>query len=345
MRRLTLAAIILFLAGCATTGYPPPGGTAGFVRLDEFCKKHNLDYSFDTIDDIVRIYSSDMETRLLLNSPVGYFNGSVFYMQGQPFYMEGKILVPADIEKAMFARAAWAVRLPFVIKTVVLDAGHGGHDPGATSPWGTREKDINLRIVKLLETELTKRGYRVILTRGSDKYLTLEERVDVAWRYKADLFVSIHANSGRSRALSGTEIYFLSSFKLDSAGRALSLARSGSYWPGDADYNVKAILWDLTLTKNYFLSVEAAQVFYHTFRDLSFKVKPPKSANLHVLRNAYTPALLVETGYLTNRAEEGLLRKPRYQQQVAEVVAEAVVALNRRHNVETAQKGRDDEQR
>ena len=337
MKRFLAFTAAILLAGCATTAvsYKMPGA-GGFIPIDDFCRRHNLEYSFDTIDDIVRIYSGDIETRLLLNSQVGYFNGNIFYLQRQPFYMQGNIMLPADLEDFIFSRQQAMVGAPFNAQTIVLDAGHGGQDPGAMSPWGVREKDITLKIVKYLEIELKKRGYKVVLTRGYDKYLTLEERVDVAQRYRGDLFISIHCNANRTRARSGTEIYFLTSGKVDSADRSVKLARTTSFWQPSQNYTTRAILWDLLLTKNYALSVEAAHIFYHTFRDLGFKVKPPKEANYHVLRNAYVPAVLVETGYITNRDEERLLRKPQYERQIAEAIASSVVFLNQRHNSELA---------
>jgi len=336
MKRFLIFAAVIFLAGCAQTASYAPTAAGGFVPIDEFCKRHNLEYSFDTVDDIVRIYSGDIETRLLLNSQVGYFNGNIFYMQKQPFYFKGNVLLPADLEDFIFSHQQAMASAPFNAQTIVVDAGHGGQDPGAISPWGIREKDITLRIGKYLETELKKRGYKVILTRGYDKFLTLEERVDVAQRYHGDLFISIHCNATRSHAMSGTEIYFLTPGRVDSSSRSVRLARTGGFWPQQQDYSARAILWDLLLTKNYSLSVEAAHIFYHTFRDLGFKVKPPKEANYHVLRNAYVPAILIETGYLTNREEERLLRQPQYECQVAEAIASSVVFLNQRHNIEVA---------
>jgi len=336
MKRFFIALAVILLAGCAATSTSYKMAGAGFMPIDDFCRRHNLEYSFDTIDDIVRIYSGDVETRLLLNSQVGYFNGNIFYLQRQPFYVQGNIMLPSDLEDFIFSRQQAMMGAPFNAQTIVLDAGHGGQDPGAMSPWGVREKDITLKIVKYLEAELKKRGYKVVLTRGYDKYLTLEERVDVAQRYHGDLFISVHCNANRARAKNGTEIYFLTSGKVDSTDRSVRLARTAGFWPTNQNYTTRAILWDLLLTKNYLLSVEAAHIFYHTFRDLGFKVKPPKEANYHVLRNAYVPAVLVETGYLTNRDEEQLLRKPQYECQIAEAIASSVVFLNQRHNSESA---------
>ena len=328
---------VLVVSGCASTSYDTvPVQSAKFMRVDEFCRKHGLNYSFDTLDDIVRIYSQDIETRLMLNSQIGYFNGNIFYMQGMPFYSQGNINIPGEIERTLFARESLAAKAPFTVKTIVIDAGHGGKDPGAISPSGLKEKDINLTIAKILDEELRKRGYRTVLTRGYDKYLTLEERVEVGRRCKADLFVSVHSNANRSAAIDGVELYYLSAGNLDSQNRSSQLARSGNGWNGSL--TTKSILWDMALTKNYVLSIEMAHIFYSALKDLGFKTKPPKQANYHVLRNSYTPAVLVEAGYLSNRQEERLLRQPRYQKQVAEAIASGIVVLNKRHNNDMAKR-------
>jgi N-acetylmuramoyl-L-alanine amidase len=95
------------------------------------------------------------------------------------------------------------------VRTVVIDPGHGGRDPGATGLGGVREKDVNLRLSRLLEERLLERGFDVVLTRDSDRSLDLEERTAIAEAAGADLFVSIHANASRRKRVKGIEIYYL----------------------------------------------------------------------------------------------------------------------------------------
>jgi N-acetylmuramoyl-L-alanine amidase len=327
--------VIIALAGCASVPARYPS-QQGFVAIDSFCRAHNLEYNFDTVDDIIRIYSSDLETRLMLNSTVGYHNGNVFFMSQQPFYVQGQVFLPRDLESRLYGGEQANFGVPFMVNTVVIDPGHGGKDPGAVSSWSGREKDINLRVAKELESELKKRGFRVVMTRSRDMYLPLEDRVAVAKRYNADLFISIHSNANRSHYMSGVEVYYLTPTKLDSPGRSLQLARVNEGWQGKVNFSTRAILWDMVLTKSYSLSLESANIFYTTLRNMGYKVKPPKAANYHVLRNAYTPAILVELGYVSNPEEGRMLRQPKYQKQLAQSLASSIVYLNRRHTDDVA---------
>src|SRR5207244_886327 len=139
------------------------------------------------------------------------------------------------------------------LKTIVLDAGHGGHDSGATGPTGLMEKDLVLdvtrRVTKLVEERLS---LKVRLTRDADYFVTLRDRTSFANRERADLFVSIHANAHRESATDGVETYFLSSEATDSAARQVAalengvvqLEQSAGRPSGQVDI-VKAILWDL----------------------------------------------------------------------------------------------------
>ena len=102
---------------------------------------------------------------------------------------------------------------------VVLDAGHGGHDEGASGPSGLREKDLVLDVTRRLKRRLERRGVRVVLTRDGDRFLSLEERTAVANDARADLFLSIHAKASRSRKPRGMETYFASLEATDEAAR------------------------------------------------------------------------------------------------------------------------------
>jgi len=334
MRRLCFLLIILFLAGCATTskygGFTP--NPSDYISVGDFCKKHNLQYDFDTLDDVVKIFSKEDDIRLILNSNVVYFNGSTFSLSIPPQYSNGKIFVPRDLEKKIFAKEPVMFKSAFNIQTIVVDPGHGGKDPGAISCRGLKEKDLNLKIAKFVKEELEARGFKVVLTRDKDVYIPLQGRVDVARRNKADVFISIHGNSNRSRRLRGAEVYYLSPNRFNSQERALKLAREEKFCSNRINQDTEAILWDLLLTKNYSLSVDLSHSLYFSFRNLGFSVRPPKKAPFYVLRLAYVPSVLVETGYLSNRYEEKWLRKQSYQRQIAEAIALSIVSMNKQYS-------------
>lgn len=333
MRKLFIVCLIV-CCGCATTGIPRRTArfkSSGFVSVEQFCAGHKLQYSFDTIDDMIRLFSSDKELRLLLHSPVVYFNGSIFTMGSSPVYRKGSIVLPRELARIISVKRPLMMKSAFSIKTIVIDPGHGGKDPGAVSPTRYYEKTVNLNVAKYLKTELQRKGFKVILTRSRDVFLTLHQRCDVARRHKADLFISIHANANRSKYVSGVEVYYLAPAKLDSAKRSLTLARKLGFQARQMPFSAKAILWDLLITKNHSLSVELVYSFYTTFKNLGFKVKPPRKAPYYVLKNAYVPSVLVEMGYLSNRYEEKILRKKYYQQQIAEAIAKGIMSFNKQH--------------
>jgi N-acetylmuramoyl-L-alanine amidase len=335
MKRLYLLLLILFFTACATTSSGSRGigyGSQDYVYVGDFCKKHNLQYDFDTLDDVVKIFSKEKDIRLILNSNIVYFNGSTFSLAGSPKYINGKLFVPRDLEAKVFSKEPVFYKSIFTIHTVVIDPGHGGNDPGAISCRGMKEKDLNLKIAKYLKEELEARGFKVILTRDRDVFISLQGRVNVAKRNKADVFISIHGNSNRSKRLRGAEMYYLSPNRFNSQERALKLTKEENFCAGRINPDAEAILWDLLLTKNYSLSVELSHSLYFSFRNMGFSVRPPKKAPFYVLRLAYVPSVLVETGYLSNKYEEKWLRKESYQRQIAEAIALAVVSMNKQYN-------------
>ena len=334
MKRALIVLVLIFVTACATTSYRGSSirvSNSDYIDIVSFCKKHNFEYSFDTIDDLVRIYSPDREIKLLLNSSVGILSGSIFYLKKPPVYLKGKILLPRQLEKIITSGEFVNFRPLFTIKTIVIDPGHGGKDPGAISARGFYEKTVNLRVSKYLKEELERMGFKVILTRNKDVFVSLAQRANIAKQYNADLFISIHANSNYSRKVSGVEIYYLSPSRLKARERSVRLARGENFQGKSMPLDVKAILWDLLIRKNYGFSVELADIFYLTFKNLGFNIKPPRKAAFYVLRFAYVPSILVEMGYLSNRYEEIALRKKHYQKQIAHAVALGISSLKRRH--------------
>jgi len=335
MRRICIILLLIFTNSCATASYRGSAvrvSNSDYIDIDSFCKEYNFEYSFDTIDDLVKLYSPDKEIKLLLNSSVGISGGSIFYLKKPPVYLRGKIFLPRQLEKIVTSLEFVSFRPLFAINTIVVDPGHGGKDPGAISPRGFYEKAVNLRVSKYLKEELERMGFKVILTRTRDVFLSLEERANIAKRHNADLFISIHANSNHSRKVSGVEVYYLTPSHLRARERSIRLARSENFQGKSMPIDVKAILWDLLIRKNYGFSVELSNIFYLTFKDLGFNVKPPKKADFYVLRFAYVPSVLFEMGYLSNRYEEKALRKKHYQKRIAQTIALAVSSLKKRHH-------------
>ncbi|MCF7916722.1 MAG: N-acetylmuramoyl-L-alanine amidase [Candidatus Omnitrophica bacterium] len=333
---LTIVGIASFLlSGCGQVA----GGIStrrvklrgNYLNLETFCKKHQLSYQYNTIDDLVRIYSKTTKIDLLLNSSVGVIDGTFFSLDKPILQKNGAVFIPAQFQN-VFKQQSLGVESSFFVKTIMIDPGHGGKDPGAIARSGLKEKTINLIISKILKKELESKGFIVYLTRENDSYLSLTKRAQLARDRRCDLFVSIHANANLSSRVKGVEVYYLRPGDLNTLERAKELSKL-NYFINDKNHpGAETILWDLKLRKNHQLSVLASNSLYFAFRKLDFDVKAPKEAGFYVLKYAYVPAVLFEMGYLTNRAEEAILRKPYYQKQIAQTIALALDSLNQKLN-------------
>jgi N-acetylmuramoyl-L-alanine amidase len=225
---------------------------------------------------------------------------------------------------------------PGTIRRVVVDAGHGGHDPGAIGPRRVREKDVTLAMAKRLARKLRAAGFEVVLTRSGDRFLALEERTALANTARGDLFVSIHANAHPRRNRAGVETYFLDVTNDRYAARLA--ARENGADPDEAGQGTELlrILSDLDAKASAGSSRRLAQLVQ---REITRSVRSEiggvrdlgvKSALFYVLLGARMPAVLVETGFISNREEERRLASRRYQEEVASSMARAIQAFAER---------------
>jgi len=214
-------------------------------------------------------------------------------------------------------------------KTIVVDPGHGGTDPGAIGRSGIREKLLTLDFAKRLAKLLKDDGFKVVMTRSSDTFIALPRRVDIANNSKSDLFVSIHVNANRVRSLNGFEVYYITPNVGDSK-RAVSAAEEHSLGLDRSCFasnsaTLKAILWDMIYTYQRAESIELAHTICRSMeRDLEAKILGVKGANFYVLRGVQTPAILIEVGYLSNTNEERMLKNTSYRQQVVEAIEQGI---------------------
>lgn len=216
---------------------------------------------------------------------------------------------------------------------VVIDPGHGGHDPGAIGVHGTQEKTITLDIGRRLSGLLERRGLSAPLTRTSDRFLELDERAEIGWRHKARLFLSIHADSAPNRQARGLSAYTLSEDASDDLADALAKRENradelGNGAPKSARRAVRDILLDLTARNVRHASLVAREGLVSAAgKRVRLLDNPMRSANFAVLRSPEVPSVLVETGFLSNAADEELLRSENVRQTVAEVLAEEIASL------------------
>jgi N-acetylmuramoyl-L-alanine amidase len=237
----------------------------------------------------------------------------------------------AQAQARQDAESDLAPRRP--VRRIIVDAGHGGHDTGAIGPSGVREKDVTLAMAQRLKRRLEARGFEVVLTRRDDTFIPLEERTAIANARHGDLFVSLHANAHPRRDRRGVETYVLNMAD-DRYARRLAARENGAL-SDDAGEGpeVRRILSDLDAKSSVDASHRLAQVVQREVcagirgrvgdvRDLGVK-----SALFYVLLGARMPAVLVETSFISNRAEEKRLRSARFQDEVAASVARAVVTF------------------
>lgn len=215
---------------------------------------------------------------------------------------------------------------------VVLDAGHGGHDPGAISAHGGQyEKEVTLAIARSIRTELLKTGrIRVALTRDSDKFLVLQDRYGIARKMKADLFISIHADSAENPEATGGTVYTLSEVASDREAQRMAARENKSDMInginlGRADANVSSILIDLTQRETMNVSANFAKLLLRESRpNMRIRTNSHRFASFIVLKAPDMPSVLFETGYLSNEEDVEFLRSEAGQIKVARSVASAV---------------------
>jgi len=225
------------------------------------------------------------------------------------------------------------------LRTIVLDAGHGGHDSGAVGPGGLMEKELVLEVTKRVARMLTDRlGVKVLLSRDGDHFVTLRDRTSFANRERADLFVSIHANAHRVVASEGVEVYFLSSEATDNAARQVAAAENsvvqfekaanGSA-AGRSDI-VKTILWELAQSEFQAESSRLAETVLDSMTEsLRIPNRGVKQAGFYVLGGAAMPAILVEIGFVTNPKEEKRLKDSRYRDEIARAIVSGLADYKR----------------
>lgn len=214
------------------------------------------------------------------------------------------------------------------IRRIVVDPGHGGHDPGAVGPNGIQEKDvvlsIGLKLRDLLKDEL---GLDVVMTRSTDVFIPLEERTAIANKVNADLFVSVHANAAPNRTASGIETYYLNLAKTEKAAQLAAKENGTSLEKVSV---LQAILFDLManykLNDSAHLADEVQKSLHKKVRTRHADVKNlgVKQGPFYVLVGATMPSILVESAFLSNTQEEARLKDPAYQDMTAEGILEGI---------------------
>lgn len=295
-----LILMFLFLAGCQfqeQTGtpqvYPVFSVEADHITIPHLASRLGLRV---TEQKARHITLQDSRNYVIISTfPQGriYINGQAIGSADAMVTQTGQILLSRDwesrIRRALMQPTPSREELPVVPQysgTVMIDPGHGGKDTGAIGVNGYREKQVNLGVSRQIYDILTQRGCTVRMTRDRDVFVRLDDRVQLANRWNPQLFVSIHADAIRNRAIRGFTIY---------------IAKGASAH-----------------------SIRAAKSIETALKDMGIPSRGIRRANYRVLKYTHSPAVLVELGYLTNPSEATRLADPEYQHKLAQTIATAI---------------------
>jgi N-acetylmuramoyl-L-alanine amidase len=214
---------------------------------------------------------------------------------------------------------------------VVIDPGHGGRDPGATGVSGsTTEKDLALTLARELRDELADRGrVRVAMTRDDDRFLTLDQRAEIARKLGASAYLSVHIDSAPNPMARGATVYSLSDVASD-AEAARFAAKENSAGEGlstELDGSLQGMLSDLALREQMNASATFAErLVRKSAGRYLLRPEPHRFADFRVLRHAQVPAILFEAGYISNSEDEALLLEPEGRARIVAALAQAIEA-------------------
>ncbi len=334
--------LILLISGCVTV---PTGeniavysiGGKTYYPLVSLCDLRHVPMQYEPLLRTVYLSNENKSVNLRVGDSLILVNDNIMRLNSPVDVYQGTIVVPRQFKEEVFdvlfkptvavlrRRGAGKIKLT----RVVIDAGHGGNDPGAIGRSGLREKDVNLDIAKRLSGLLREEGVQTVLTRSTDKFIPLSGRVSIANKSGADLFISVHSNAARSRSLSGFEVYYVAPSVSDTKRAALT-ARSVSLNLKDAAFasnsqDLRTIVWDMIYTNSRAESIELSRSLCRIMdSSIDANILGVKNARFQVLKGIRMPGILIEVGFVSNLNEERLLRTAAYRQKLAEGILEGL---------------------
>lgn len=311
----------LWLAICIGIAVPPCAGAqplttrirdTGYVRLSEWARWQGLGWHWLKRDESFQLTNRTTRLQFAVDSREARVNGLQVWLLYPLASRDGSLYISQlDVDATFRPLLSPASPEPGKkIKTICLDPGHGGKDPGNRLP-GRQEKDYVLRLAFELRDQLKQAGFKVVLTRSNDNLIELSERPELARRAGADLFVSLHFNAtegGRAEAR-GSEVYCLTP-----AGAASTNARGEGARTG-------AFSGNRTNGRNLLL---AYQIQKSLVRTLQSGDRGVRRARFEVLREATMPAVLIEAGFLSHPEEGKKIFTADYRRQVARAITEGI---------------------
>lgn len=327
--------LLVFCAGCATL--PPSVSQAPLQKtLQGFCSSYNMDCRWDGISQTVDMTYAGKRIRVMVGSKMILVDGERLFLGEALRRQNGMIIIPESFEQAVLGPSRrpqdddQKVVRAGRIKKIMIDAGHGGKDPGAVGHMGLQEKDIVLDIALKTARLFESAGVQTVLTRRGDEFVSLQERTERASQEGIDFFVSIHANADKTRKASGVEVYY--PVFLDFEDRFADQRRNNErrlFHALNMEHEnpaLRRVVGDLLYVHKADVSPGMAEAVFRTLsRETGAKVRGSKPQRFYVLKNTLIPSILVEVGFITHPGEARLLGDEGYRQRIAEAITKSVV--------------------
>ena len=334
----------------------PDSSSRAYVPLTKLANDLGLESSWNAETGIIIISSEGGKVSLMPGSRHVVSGRKVVTLKSPPFFRDNQLMIGEDflpvllsllssspeyIRDKMSSTSETASdvdrydRLDRFFGTIVIDPGHGGDDGGALGVSGVKEKDLVLEVARKVKEIIDKKmGIRVVLTRNGDYFVPLEERTSMAAAVKADLFISIHANSTRMKSIRGVETFFMSLDATDDEAMAAAVAENSAIkFEGksfDADSDLAAILFDMAQTEHLKESSRFARVLHNNLGNaLDTKDRGVKQAPFIVLASASMPAVLVEVGFMSNPEDMKMLKGRKAQEGIAEAIFASIKSFKK----------------
>ena len=329
--------MLLTLHGCGGRPVVLPTQPVG-IPLQDVCDRYHVTWQWDGVTQVVLMeYKGNIskalvgsstvligKTEITLSAPLRRENSTIYV----PEDFEAKVLAPFGVPIAGLSPVESSSR----VHVVVIDAGHGGKDLGTMDPSREMdEKEIVLDVAKRLRMLLEGAGTKVIMTRDTDDFISLPERTIIAARSGADLFISVHVNSNQDHAVNGLLIYYLENITRKDLNEAQRKENEHTFLrslSAKDSPTMQSIVTDMMDTLKTSQSQKLAKsIIREARREPGVKVRGDgiRLCRFFVVRNTLLPAVLVETGFLSNRQEHNKLISPVYRQKMAEIVARGVL--------------------
>jgi N-acetylmuramoyl-L-alanine amidase len=330
--------MMLALHGCATRPPVLPSTPVG-IPLQDVCDRYHVTWQWDGVTQVVMMeYRGNIskalvgsstvligKQQIILSSPLRRDHSTIYV----PEDFEAKVLAPFGVPIAGLSPVESYSRA----HVIVIDAGHGGKDRGTMDRLFGRmdEKEIVLDVAKRLRALLEGAGLKVIMTRDTDDFISLPERTIIAARSGGDLFISVHVNSNQDHAVSGLLVYYLDSISRRDINEEQRRENERAFLRSlraDDSQTMQVIVTDMMDTFKTAQSQKLARSIIREARlEPGVKVRGngARVCRFFVVRNTLIPAVLVETGFLSNAQEHNKLISPSYRQKMAEIIARGVL--------------------